>query len=149
MAKKPSLPVEVTEVTQVTMQGVEGFFAKVVTKFGTGAKIDCPKRYLGREVFVVIRGPPAREFATEEPILERGVARGSETEDRSDLRLRGDLGLAASSPVAGGASPYLSPGASQPIAEAMSVGAPPARARGERRGRSSALEYVTRGSSPS
>jgi putative transposon-encoded protein len=55
-ANKPLPPaVEVTEVTEVTLRGVEGFFAKVVTKFGTGAKIDCPKRYLGREVFVIIR----------------------------------------------------------------------------------------------
>ena len=60
MSKKPSSHIEITEVTRVTVQGVEGFFAKVVTKFGTGAKIDCPKRYLGREVFVIIRGPSGR-----------------------------------------------------------------------------------------
>lgn len=28
---------------------------KTVTKFGTGAKVDCPKEYLGRKVYIVIR----------------------------------------------------------------------------------------------
>jgi putative transposon-encoded protein len=33
---------------------VDAFFEKRVTKFGTGAKIDCPREYLGRRVYVVI-----------------------------------------------------------------------------------------------
>jgi len=28
---------------------------KKVTKFGTGAKVDCPKEYLGRKVYLLIR----------------------------------------------------------------------------------------------
>jgi len=31
-----------------------GFFEKRVTKFGNGAKIDCPKEFLGKRVYVVI-----------------------------------------------------------------------------------------------
>ena len=34
---------------------VLGFFEKVVTPFGTGAKIDCPKQFHGRRVYVIIR----------------------------------------------------------------------------------------------
>jgi putative transposon-encoded protein len=34
---------------------VETIFQKKVTTFGNGAKIDCPKKYVGREVYVVIR----------------------------------------------------------------------------------------------
>jgi len=30
------------------------FFQKKVTKFGTGAKIDCPKEFLGKTVYVVV-----------------------------------------------------------------------------------------------
>lgn len=30
-------------------------FEKTVTKFGTGAKIDCPKEHLGKKVYVLIR----------------------------------------------------------------------------------------------
>ena len=33
---------------------VVGFFKKTVTKFGTGAKVDCPKEYLGKTVYVVV-----------------------------------------------------------------------------------------------
>ena len=28
---------------------------KTVTKFGTGAKVDCPKEYIGRDVYLIIR----------------------------------------------------------------------------------------------
>ncbi|MFH1072001.1 MAG: DUF2080 family transposase-associated protein [Nanoarchaeota archaeon] len=28
---------------------------KTVTKFGTGAKLDCPKEYLGRKTYILIR----------------------------------------------------------------------------------------------
>ena len=51
--------VAVTERTRVTVEGAEGFFEKVATKFGTGAKIDCPRQYLGRAVYVIIRRPGA------------------------------------------------------------------------------------------
>ena len=30
-------------------------FEKTVTKFGTGAKIDCPGQFLGKKVYVLIR----------------------------------------------------------------------------------------------
>ena len=51
--------IKVVERTVVTIEGVEGLFEKVVTRFGSGAKIDCPKQYLGRAVFVIIRKPGA------------------------------------------------------------------------------------------
>ena len=49
--------VPVQEAVKLTVEGIEAFFEKTVTKFGTGAKIDCPKEYLGRNVYVVIRRP--------------------------------------------------------------------------------------------
>ena len=30
------------------------FFEKRVTKFGNGAKIDCPKEYLGKRVYIMV-----------------------------------------------------------------------------------------------
>lgn len=81
--------VEVTEVTEVTVRGVEGLFEKVVTKFGTGAKIDCPKKYLGKTVYVVIRrDPPGEEFArtTREPASLGNVR----SPDREDLARTSD-----------------------------------------------------------
>ncbi|MBU2638036.1 MAG: DUF2080 family transposase-associated protein [Nanoarchaeota archaeon] len=33
----------------------EVLIERTVTKFGTGAKVDCPKEYLGRKVYLLIR----------------------------------------------------------------------------------------------
>jgi len=34
---------------------IETIFQKTVTKFGNGAKIDCLKKYVGKEAYVIIR----------------------------------------------------------------------------------------------
>lgn len=49
MKKIPIKPQKILKITNIA-----GFFKKVVNSYGTGAKIDCPKRYLGKEVYVVI-----------------------------------------------------------------------------------------------
>lgn len=33
---------------------VIGFIEKRVTKFGSGAKVDCPKKYLGKRVYILV-----------------------------------------------------------------------------------------------
>jgi putative transposon-encoded protein len=40
--------------TEIFIKNIEGFIKRKVTKFGTSAKVDCPKGYLGREVYLVI-----------------------------------------------------------------------------------------------
>lgn len=40
--------------TKITVTGIVGFLKKEVTTFGTGAKVDCPKEYLGKTVYLVI-----------------------------------------------------------------------------------------------
>lgn len=40
--------------TRLEVEGILGFIEKKVTSFGTGAKVDCPKEYLGKRVFLVI-----------------------------------------------------------------------------------------------
>ena len=35
-------------------EGILGFFVKAVTRFGTSAKVDCPKEFIGRTVYLVI-----------------------------------------------------------------------------------------------
>lgn len=40
--------------TKLELEGILGFIEKKVTRFGTGAKVDCPKEYLGKRVFLVI-----------------------------------------------------------------------------------------------
>jgi len=34
---------------------IEAIFEKKVTKFGTGAKVDCPLQFLGKSVYLLIR----------------------------------------------------------------------------------------------
>ena len=34
---------------------ISQIFEKTITKFGTGAKIDAPKEFLGKKVYVMIR----------------------------------------------------------------------------------------------
>ena len=46
--------VEIDRGKLLLEHGVVGFFQKKVTKFGTGAKVDCPKKYLGKTVYVVV-----------------------------------------------------------------------------------------------
>jgi len=40
--------------TELMIKGIVGFMKKKVTPFGTGAKVDCPKEYLGKSVYLVI-----------------------------------------------------------------------------------------------
>ena len=44
-----------TELTsEISLKNIKGYFERKVTKFGTGAKIDAPKEYLGKKVVVVV-----------------------------------------------------------------------------------------------
>jgi len=49
MKKIPTKPQK-----ELKIKNIAGFFKKIVNFYGTGAKIDCPKIYLGKEVYVVI-----------------------------------------------------------------------------------------------
>ena len=42
------------EQTELTVKNIIGFFEKEVTSFGNGAKVDCPKKYIGRRAYVVL-----------------------------------------------------------------------------------------------
>jgi putative transposon-encoded protein len=46
--------VEFVRSTKIILDGVAGFMKRTVTRFGTGAKVDCPKEYLGKEVYLVV-----------------------------------------------------------------------------------------------
>ncbi len=51
MAKKVNLD----KGNLVIQDEIEILFEKVVTKFGTSAKLDIPKKYIGRKVYVMIQ----------------------------------------------------------------------------------------------
>jgi len=46
--------IKIQKGSLVLTDNVVGFFQKRVTRFGTGAKIDCPKEHLGKTVYVVV-----------------------------------------------------------------------------------------------
>jgi putative transposon-encoded protein len=46
--------VEITPATRIEIENIQGFFIRKVTKFGNSAKVDCPKEYLDRTVYLVI-----------------------------------------------------------------------------------------------
>jgi putative transposon-encoded protein len=51
MAKKVNL-----DKGKLTIQDeIEILFEKVVTKFGTGAKADVPKKFIGRKVYIMVQ----------------------------------------------------------------------------------------------
>ena len=46
--------VEIKYKNKIILENIKGFLRKKVTKFGNGAKVDCPKEYLGSEVVLAI-----------------------------------------------------------------------------------------------
>ena len=50
MVRKVRIEVE----TSLQLKNLRGFLIRKVTSFGTGAKVDCPKEFLGKTVYLVI-----------------------------------------------------------------------------------------------
>ncbi len=46
--------IKLEKKTELKLKNIKGFIKRKVTKFGTSAKVDCPKEYLGKEVYLVI-----------------------------------------------------------------------------------------------
>ncbi len=46
---------KIKEKTEIKVIGVIGFFEGTVTSIGNGAKVGCPKEYIGRRVYVIVR----------------------------------------------------------------------------------------------
>ncbi len=47
--------IKISKGTIELKDAYEVLIERTVTKFGTGAKVDCPKEYLGRRVYLLIR----------------------------------------------------------------------------------------------
>ena len=46
--------VDFKPVTEIKIVGVVGFMKRQVTAYGTGAKVTCPKEYIGKTVYLVV-----------------------------------------------------------------------------------------------
>jgi len=43
------------EKTEIRVSGIVGVLERKVTAFGNGAKVDCPKEFLGKGVYLIVR----------------------------------------------------------------------------------------------
>jgi len=50
--------VEFEMKTRLQLTNIRGYLKRTVTRFGSGAKVDCPKEYLGQTVYLVIVDEP-------------------------------------------------------------------------------------------
>jgi putative transposon-encoded protein len=57
---------------ELTLKGIVGFVKRKVTPHGTGAKVTCPKEYLGKTAYLVITNEPW------EPAEDKSADQGSE-----------------------------------------------------------------------
>jgi len=46
--------VKIMPKSELKLKNIKGFIERKVTLFGTGAKVNCPKEYLGKKVYLVI-----------------------------------------------------------------------------------------------
>jgi len=46
--------IKIQSISELNIKNIDGFMIKKVTNFGTGAKVDCPKEYLGKTVYLVV-----------------------------------------------------------------------------------------------
>jgi putative transposon-encoded protein len=56
--------VDFQPATKIEVSGVIGFMKRVVTAYGTGAKVTCPKEYLGKTVYLVITDETTKQSTT-------------------------------------------------------------------------------------
>lgn len=47
--------IEIKKTKLYLQDDITALYEKTITKFGSGAKIDAPKEYLGKKVYVLIR----------------------------------------------------------------------------------------------
>ncbi len=46
--------IKTTITNEISVNNIKGYFERKINKFGTGAKIDAPKEYLGKKVIVLV-----------------------------------------------------------------------------------------------
>ena len=46
--------IKTTITNKICVNNIKGYFERTINKFGTGAKIDAPKEYLGKKVIIIV-----------------------------------------------------------------------------------------------
>ncbi|MEM0130215.1 MAG: DUF2080 family transposase-associated protein [Thermoplasmatales archaeon] len=47
--------VHIKEGNHITVKNIQAYMERTVTKFGSGAKVDCPKEFLGKRALLIIK----------------------------------------------------------------------------------------------
>ena len=55
--------VKLETTTRLVVEDIVGFMKRQVTPYGTGAKVTCPKEFLGKTVYLVITSKRWKEVA--------------------------------------------------------------------------------------
>jgi putative transposon-encoded protein len=55
--------VKLETTTRLVVEDIVGFMKRQVTPYGTGAKVTCPKEFLGKTVYLVITNERWKEVA--------------------------------------------------------------------------------------
>lgn len=45
--------IKLSIASELKLKNIKGFLKRIVTPFGTGAKVDCPKEFLRKTVYLV------------------------------------------------------------------------------------------------
>jgi putative transposon-encoded protein len=46
--------VQVVEANEITVRNTQAYLKRVATKLGSGAKVNCPKEFLGKKAHLII-----------------------------------------------------------------------------------------------
>lgn len=46
--------VRIMEANEITVRNIQAYMERTVTRFGSGAKVDCPKEFLGKKAYLII-----------------------------------------------------------------------------------------------
>ncbi len=47
--------VQINDANEITVKNIQAYMERNVTRFGSGAKVDCPKEFLGKKVYLIIK----------------------------------------------------------------------------------------------
>ena len=47
---------EVDEANEIGVRNIQAYMERVVTKFGSGAKVEYPREFMARKIYIIIEG---------------------------------------------------------------------------------------------
>jgi len=63
------LKVSIKVDNEITVRNIQAYMERTVTEFGSGAKVDCPKEFLGKKAFLIIKKDEDYSLMSQSPKL--------------------------------------------------------------------------------